>query len=137
MNVGLPGTGIAGIFYVLAALWMPFHALLRTLRGERDAARWRLALTRAALAVCIIAAIAATTWAIGLLAPLRFAPTPAEPGADAGGTTAGMTTAGAVRTFGIAPGIVALATFVALVLLLELAALIVARHRRHSTPRSA
>jgi hypothetical protein len=136
VNIGLPGTGIAGIFYVLAALWMPFRALLRALRGERDAARWRLALTGAALASCIIAATAATVWAIDLLASLGPAPNTAGPTDDAGGA-AGATAAGAIHTFGVAPGLVTLVTLAALVLLLELAALVVTRRRRRPTPRSA
>ena len=35
MSVGLPGSGIGGVFYLLSALWMPVHGAQRSLRGER------------------------------------------------------------------------------------------------------
>ncbi len=41
MFAGLPGIGVGTLFYILAALWMPFHELARVVRGTSSAARWR------------------------------------------------------------------------------------------------
>jgi hypothetical protein len=60
VTVGIPGTGIGGLFYVLAGLFAP---LRRT--GSRSAA-WYVA----GLAMGVLAGIFATGWLLGfLLAP--------------------------------------------------------------------
>ena len=41
MFAGLPGIGVGTLFYILAALWMPFHELARVVRGTSSGARWR------------------------------------------------------------------------------------------------
>ncbi|MDX2115670.1 MAG: hypothetical protein SFZ24_08635 [Planctomycetota bacterium] len=41
MVVGLPGTGIGGLFYLFMALWMPLHELYRLARGRSSLERWR------------------------------------------------------------------------------------------------
>lgn len=41
MVVGLPGTGIGGLFYLFMAFWMPFHELYRLARGRSSVERWR------------------------------------------------------------------------------------------------
>lgn len=58
MFAGLPGIGVGTLFYVLAALWMPFRELGRTLRGDFSAARWRLAMVQVSFAFAIMASIA-------------------------------------------------------------------------------
>jgi len=40
MTVGLPGTGIGGIFYLLLALCMPVAEFVRTLKGRTNMKRW-------------------------------------------------------------------------------------------------
>jgi hypothetical protein len=40
MTVGLPGTGIGGIFYLLLALCMPVTEFVRTLKGRTNLKRW-------------------------------------------------------------------------------------------------
>lgn len=127
MNVGLPGTGLAGLFYLLAALWMPCRELGRTWRGERDAARWRLALTQASLALAIIAAIAASAWLVGLPLAAHLAPA-TVPDGGAGG--AGDAAPGAWRFLGVAPGAAAFVTLAVIVALLEALGLILACRRR-------
>jgi len=127
VNVGLPGTGLAGLFYLLAALWMPCHELGRTLRGERDPARWRCALTQASLALGIIAAIVATAWVIGLLLPAPSTPASEVPGAD-------DAPAAAIRIPGLAPIALAFVTVAVLLLLLEAIALVIARRRGQAIP---
>lgn len=41
MTVGIPGTGIGGLFYLLLAIAMPIRELALTLRGQSSWARWR------------------------------------------------------------------------------------------------
>lgn len=41
MIVGLPGTGIGGLFYLFATLWMPVNELHRLVQGRSSLARWR------------------------------------------------------------------------------------------------
>jgi hypothetical protein len=78
MNAGLPGTGIGGIFYLLSALWMPFHELYKTFRNKRQPQRLRLILVQSGMALGIIAGIWLTGWLLGELmmihARLTFKP---------------------------------------------------------------
>jgi hypothetical protein len=69
MSVGLPGTGIGGVFYLLSALWMPFDGVLRAARGERPV-RVQAIATQTLLAVGILAALFATGWLIEQLVSL-------------------------------------------------------------------
>ena len=64
MTVGLPGAGIGGLFYLLAALLMPFRELVRTLQRRSSAARWSLVGEQFAHAVGIAAGTYATGWLI-------------------------------------------------------------------------
>ena len=41
MTVGMPGSGIGGLFYFCVVLWMPVHEAIQTVRGKSSAARWR------------------------------------------------------------------------------------------------
>lgn len=41
MTVGIPGTGLGGLFYFLLVALMPFRELLLTLRRRSSLARWR------------------------------------------------------------------------------------------------
>jgi hypothetical protein len=40
MTVGLPGTGIGGIFYLLLAICMPAKEFIQTLKGKTTLKRW-------------------------------------------------------------------------------------------------
>ncbi len=71
MNAGLPGTGISGAFYLLSALWMPFHELYKTLRNKSQPQRMRLILVQSGIALGIIAGIWLTGWLIGELMMMR------------------------------------------------------------------
>jgi hypothetical protein len=62
MHVGLPGTGIGGLFYLLCALLMPCHELVRTLRGQSSWARWRLVGRQFGLALGIGVGLWCTSW---------------------------------------------------------------------------
>jgi hypothetical protein len=65
MNVGLPGSGIGGAFYLLSALCMPIVALVRQLRSRP--AGWGGALRQAAMAVGIVAGLAMAASLAGVL----------------------------------------------------------------------
>lgn len=80
MTVGLPGTGIGGLFYLLTAWAMPFREGYRCLRGHSDPARptrWGLVFAMPAMATGVALGLWATGWLLGLgLAELRhLAPT--------------------------------------------------------------
>src|SRR5688572_1394737 len=72
MNAGLPGAGIGGMFYMVSAILMPFHAAHRTVRRRRDPGlaaqppvQWRGVFRQFMIAVGIIAALWLTGWALG------------------------------------------------------------------------
>jgi tetratricopeptide (TPR) repeat protein len=75
MTVGLPGAGIGGIFYLLSALWMPFHALsIRIMQvlgfsvaEGRRAPSWNLIGRQFVIALAIIAGLWTTGWALAEL----------------------------------------------------------------------
>lgn len=74
MTAGLPGVGIGGMFYVLSAIAMPFHAAYRVVKRRHDPGladeppvRWRLVFRQLAIALGIVAVLWATGWALGAL----------------------------------------------------------------------
>ncbi len=58
MIVGLPGTGIGGLFYLGMALFMPVWELLQVLRGRSTLARWRFI----GLNLLLVAGVLACLW---------------------------------------------------------------------------
>jgi hypothetical protein len=46
MTVGLPGTGIGGVFYLLLVVLMPLRELVRLLRGRSNRHRWKVIATQ-------------------------------------------------------------------------------------------
>jgi hypothetical protein len=66
VNVGLPGVGLGGIFYLLSALLMPVHALVQKARGGTSR-RAAFVLRQTALALGIGGALWLTGWLLGLL----------------------------------------------------------------------
>jgi hypothetical protein len=68
MTAGVPGTGIGGLYYVVAAIVLPLRGLVRRMRGFR--VPWREVLGPAALGAGVLIGIWATGWLLGfLLAP--------------------------------------------------------------------
>lgn len=63
MSVGLPGSGIGGVFYLLSALLMPIDGALRSVR-QRTLPRPQLIMRQATLALGILIALLVTGWAI-------------------------------------------------------------------------
>ncbi len=65
MTVGVPGTGIGGMFYLVSALAMPLRQAYRSLR-RRPSAGWRIVAGQTAMAGAILAAIWVTGWLVGI-----------------------------------------------------------------------
>ena len=65
MNVGLPGTGVGGLFYLLSALLMPVRETYGRLRSRAGPGGWRLVLKQGALAGGILAGMWVTGWLLG------------------------------------------------------------------------
>jgi hypothetical protein len=70
MSVGLPGTGIGGLFYIAGALWAPIDATLGHASGRRTEVRWRLLARQALIAMGILVALWGTGWAVGYVLTL-------------------------------------------------------------------
>jgi hypothetical protein len=57
MGPGLPGFGIASLFYIGAAILAPIHEVGMTLRGRSSLRRWHMALTQFAIGLGILSAL--------------------------------------------------------------------------------
>ena len=68
MTAGVPGTGLGGLFYILAALLLPFRCLIRSVRRQR--VNWREAFKLTALALGVFLGI----WLTGLFLGIILAP---------------------------------------------------------------
>lgn len=62
MVVGVPGSGIGGLYYIVLALAMPVCELIQTVRGRSSWLRWRGVSIQTGLAVGILAALAGGGW---------------------------------------------------------------------------
>jgi len=126
-NAGLPGVGLGGIFYLIAALSMPLVEAVRALRARRGGrpreSRWRLALRQAALALGVLGAM----WVTGAL----LASDAVEPVARRAlaATGAGAAAASPVRVDTLA---LSLALLIVLLCVVEVAR--VATRRREPAP---
>jgi hypothetical protein len=78
MFAGLPGIGVGTLFYILAALWMPFHELARVVRGTSSGARWRRIGMQWVYAFSIMVSVffadRVMLWALGEYAPGSVGP---------------------------------------------------------------
>lgn len=70
MNIGLPCTGIGGIFYMLSALLMPVYELYITLKGRSSNKRWHLVIRQFLITVSIFGVIRTTGYLLNLLIPV-------------------------------------------------------------------
>ena len=71
MTVGVPGTGIGGMFYLVSALAMPLRQAYRwlrrrPLRSSPSSVGWRIVAGQTAMAGAILAAIWVTGWLVGI-----------------------------------------------------------------------
>jgi hypothetical protein len=67
VSVGLPGTGIGGVFYLMSALCMPFHEGYRALAGRSNARSRGVVARQFLLALGVLGGIWIAGWLIGLL----------------------------------------------------------------------
>lgn len=65
MTAGVPGTGIGGLFYLVAALLLPLRGLMLRMRGAR--VPWPTLFRQVRLAVGVFLGIWATGWLIGFI----------------------------------------------------------------------
>lgn len=65
MTVGVPGTGIGGLFYLASALLLPVRGVIRRMRGA--AVSWRGIIRPAGLGFGVLLGIWGTGWLLGLL----------------------------------------------------------------------
>jgi hypothetical protein len=80
MTAGVPGTGLGGLFYILAALFLPVRGAIRKLR--RQNVSWNVIARLSGLAVGVFVGI----WAMGWLLGLLFVPAAGTFGAATGAT---------------------------------------------------
>jgi hypothetical protein len=62
--IGIPGTGLGGIFYGLLVLWMSVREVGLTLRRQSSAARWRYVGRFASLLAAIVAVFWLEAWSL-------------------------------------------------------------------------
>ncbi|MGA2094377.1 MAG: hypothetical protein ABSH16_13395 [Sedimentisphaerales bacterium] len=62
MTVGLPGTGIGGIFYLLLAICMPAREFIRTLKGKTTLKRWGFITLQLLFVLGVISAMWGEVW---------------------------------------------------------------------------
>jgi multisubunit Na+/H+ antiporter MnhC subunit len=74
MTVGLPGTGIGAVFYILLAIYMPLFQLRRVLTGTNKARHWKTLASALSLSAIIIFSLYAEArlliWCLGK--PITF-----------------------------------------------------------------
>ena len=56
MGAGIPGTGMATLFYIISVFLMPLREIVPTLRGQSSWARWRLIARHLVMALAMTAA---------------------------------------------------------------------------------
>ena len=54
MNIGLPGTGIGGLFYLLSVFYILAHELYITIRGKSSIKRWKLIREQTGIVITMI-----------------------------------------------------------------------------------
>jgi len=102
MTVGIPGAGIGGLFYLIAALLLPFRSLIRRLSGIRVS--WKETARQVGLALGIFLGIWATGWLLGRL----VAPTLAASAASAARAMVPLRDANLVRWAALLAGFITL-----------------------------
>ena len=60
MGAGIPGTGMATLFYLISAVLMPLRELVLTLQGRSSWARWRLVCRHVLFASAMAGSVVAT-----------------------------------------------------------------------------
>ncbi len=60
MGAGIPGTGMATLFYILSVFVMPLREIVRTVRGQSSLGRWALIARHLIIAFAMAAAVYGT-----------------------------------------------------------------------------
>src|SRR5258705_11375622 len=126
MIVGIPGTGIGGLFYLAGALWLPVRALLRRLRGE--SVRWTHSLGQAVLALGVLGGLWFTGALLGMLIAYAFPPVSAAP------TSPYAFVAHASHLLRVASLLIRVVTLTAVLVGVQVARLVLRRGRARSHP---
>jgi hypothetical protein len=130
---GVPGAGLGGLFYVLAALMALALELVATIRGRSSIARWRAVIRQSTLAAGIVVSITVTYSGLKLLVSDSPQPQPVASG-TAVETTSQPIDPTSLELLPIAPVVMTIGTL-ALVLAITLLVGLVVRHRpAHDTP---
>ena len=112
MTVGLPGTGIGGLFYLLSALVMPVVEVVRQAKGKRAQGGWRTAIAQFTLAFAMFGVLAGTglltDYALGFSQKVLESYFPAEYAGRQG------------FTLGVVPTFITLAVLCAALLVIEM-----------------
>ena len=132
MTPGLPGAGIGGLFYLLAALFSPVWETVRLLRGNRPPRQGVVVLRLFALALSIVAAMWLTAWIVVAVFSL-------PPDGDGGGTASNA--AGMLQTIGRRVAVLTASTLALVLLGVEVIRLLSPRtgriFRRYSNTNTA
>ena len=67
MTVGLPGTGIGGIFYLLLAICMPIRESVRTIKRRTNLRRWGFIALQLLFVLGVVAAMWSELWLLNRL----------------------------------------------------------------------
>ena len=130
MTAGIPGAGIAGLFYLAGALLMPLRHLMRT-RGQAGLRpgvthSWSFVLRLVAMAVALLASLWLGAWVIGWLVALASTADARSATQVAAGLPGGVVRGVAWLTAG---------TLLAVLVSVELLRLVLGRTRRSTTLR--
>src|SRR5215216_3114467 len=137
MTVGLPGSGIGGVFYLLSALAMPLDAAARVVASrlglrapESRQPQWNLIWRQFGIAVAIIAGLWTTGWILGALLIAHPSALGQAEATRIGRKLPNILRAGAV--------LVSLATLAGVLATVQIARLVVASgEKRHTAERVA
>lgn len=125
MTVGLPGTGIGGIFYLLSAFYMPFREIVKTFGGKSSVACWLAVLRQLSMGIIIVACM----WLLGVVAAVVFdlfiAVKPSIPGVVQDMHTHLINTAFHINIFHVAPIIMSVVTLSAILTLTNILRIVV------------
>jgi hypothetical protein len=73
MTVGIPGTGLGGLFYFALVVMMPFRELVLTVRRRSSIARWRCVAFHLSILGGMLAVLWAEGWLLNRVLDLRAA----------------------------------------------------------------
>lgn len=124
-SAGLPGTGIGGLFYLLAALFSPVRLLWRRAGTQTGFATWREVVEIAAIALGVIGGIWFAGWLLGVVLA-------GHPGALSGLSPRTLASGQAANVLRVAALVAGMATLALVLGVVELARVVSRRRRRMS-----